>query len=320
MKPRPAVVGGFVLGGLLLAVAAILFFGGVRLFTPTLRAVIFFPTSVAGLSVGSPVTFRGVKVGTVQKIALLLNVTDRNSIIPVYVQLDSDAISWRDPANQKASPSLPLLVDAGLRATLSTPSLVTGQLGVELDFRPDVAVSTPGPAVGLPEIPTMTSALQNLKDKLTDLPLKELVDDVRSSLASLRAVAYSLSTKIDPLTDSARLTADAARETLKATTESVRALSADASRTLGNIDRLAVDGRQTIVVTGKQLQSVLASAQRTAETAEKLTVSLNTMVEPRSEMRGDLEASLRDLAASASSLRNFSRELERSPISALKGR
>ena len=320
MKPRPAVVGGFVLGGLLLAVAAILFFGGVRLFTPTLRAVIFFPSSVAGLSVGSPVTFRGVKVGTVQKIALLLNVADRNSIIPVYVQLDSDAISWRDPANQKASPSLPLLVDAGLRATLSTPSLVTGQLGVELDFRPDVAVSTPGPAVGLPEIPTMTSALQNLKDKLTDLPLKELVDDVRSSLASLQAIANSLSTKIDPLTDSARQTADAARETLKATTESVRALSADASRTLGNIDRLAVDGRQTIVVTGKQLQGVLASAQRTAETAEKLTASLNTMVEPRSEMRGDLEASLRDLAASASSLRNFSRELERSPISALKGR
>jgi paraquat-inducible protein B len=44
------------------------------------------------------------------------------------------------------------------------------------------------------------------------------------------------------------------------------------------------------------------------------------MVEPRSEMRGDLEASLRDLAASASSLRTFSRELERSPVSALKGR
>jgi paraquat-inducible protein B len=320
MKSRPAVVGGFVLGGLLLAVGAILFFGGVRLFTPTLRAVIFFPSSVAGLSVGSPVTFRGVQVGTVQKIALLLNVADRSSIIPVYVQLDSDKISFEDPVNQKTSPGIPRLVEAGLRATLSTPSLVTGQLGIELDFRPDIAVSAAGPAVGLPEIPTMTSALQNLKDKLTDLPLKELVDDVRSALASLQEVANSLSTKIDPLTESARQTADAARETLKATTESIRAVSADASRTLGDIDKLAVDGRQTIVVTGKQLQSVLASAQRTAHNAERLTASLNTMVEPRSELRGDLEASLRDLAASASSLRTFSRELERSPISALKGR
>ena len=47
---RPAVVGAFVLGGLALAVAAILFFGGTRLFAPTTRAVIFFEGSVAGLA------------------------------------------------------------------------------------------------------------------------------------------------------------------------------------------------------------------------------------------------------------------------------
>ena len=57
MRTSSTAVGGFVLGGIVLVVGAILFFGGLRLFTPTLRAVVFFPTPVAGLTVGAPVTF-----------------------------------------------------------------------------------------------------------------------------------------------------------------------------------------------------------------------------------------------------------------------
>lgn len=328
MRTSSTAVGGFVLGGIVLVVGAILLFGGLRLFTPTLRAVVFFPTPVAGLTVGAPVTFRGVVVGSVSKIALHLNVADRSSAIPVYLELDSERISWNDTGPQeidsktgkKAEPGIPTLVLAGLRATLSTPSLVTGQLGVELDFRPDVAIAPSGEALGLPEIPSMPSAFQNLKDKLTDLPLRELVDDMRTALASLQTVATTVSGKIDPLTDSARQAADAARETMRASTEAVRKLSADASRTLENIDKLAIDSRQLVVLSGRELQGVLASAQRTAQSAEKLVASLNAIAAPRSEMRGDLEAALRDLAASASSLRGFTRELERSPVSALRGR
>ena len=139
MKASPAMVGGFVLGGLTLAALAILFFGGMRLFTPTLQAVVFFPSSVAGLAVGAPVTFRGVQVGSVRKIALRLNVADRSSIIPTYIELDADRISWQDDAatgpKSTAEPGIPRLVQAGLRATLSTPSLVTGQLALHRELR-----------------------------------------------------------------------------------------------------------------------------------------------------------------------------------------
>lgn len=321
MKASPVIVGGFVLGGLTLAVIAILFFGGLRLFTPTLRAVVFFPTSVAGLTVGSPVTFRGVQVGSITKIALRLNVEDQSSIIPTYLELDSDRISWDDaPPDKGSDQGIPRLVRAGLRAVLSTPSLVTGQLGVDLNFRPGSPVPPPGPALGLPEIPSVPSDLQNLKDKLTDLPLRELVDDMRATLTSIQTVANTFGGKLDPIAESARQATDAARQTMLATTEAVHALSADASRTLGNIDRLAIDSRQTVVVSGRELQRVLASAQATARSAETLMTSLNTIAAPRSPMRADLEASLRDLAASASSLRTFSRELERSPVAALRGR
>ena len=324
MKATPAAVGGFVLGGLALAALAILFFGSLRLFTTTLRAVVFFPTSVAGLTVGAPVTFRGVQVGSVRKISLRLNVEDRSSVIPVYLELDSDRISWEEAgvagSDDKTEPGIPRLVRAGLRANLSTPSLVTGQLGVDLNFRPDTGMPAAGPALGLPEIPSVPSDLQNLKDRLTDLPLRELVDDLRTTLAHIQSVADAVGGKIDPLAVSARQTAEAARETMLATTDAVRRLSADASRTLGNLDLLATDSRQQVLLSGRELQGVLASAQRTAKSAETLVASLNTIAAPRSQMRGDLEAALRDLAASASSLRGFTHDLERSPVSTLRGR
>ncbi len=324
MKASPTAVGGFVLGGFALAALAILFFGGLRLFTPTVRAVVFFPTSIAGLTVGSPVSFRGVQVGSVSKIAVRINIADRSSAIPIYLELDPARVSWDDTGvpgpGEDSQLGVPRVVRAGLRATLSTQSLITGQLGIELNFRPDTPIAPPGPSVGLPEIPSIPSEFQNLKDQLTDLPLRALVEELRTTLSHVQTLADTFGAKVAPMADSVRETADAARETMQTTTEAVRKLSADAGRTLGDIDQLAIESREQVGQSGRELQHLLAAAQRTAQSAETLVASLNSIAAPRSPMRGDLEATLRDLAASAGSLRAFTRELERNPVGALRGR
>ena len=61
-KANPALVGGFVLGALALAVVAVMIFGSGRLFHQTERYVLYFQGSMTGLNVGSPVVFRGVEV------------------------------------------------------------------------------------------------------------------------------------------------------------------------------------------------------------------------------------------------------------------
>ena len=53
---------------------------------------------------------------------------------------------------------------------------------------------------------------------------------------------------------------------------------------------------------------------------ETVIGSLNDLTAPRAPMRGDFEAAIRDLAASASSLREFSHELVRNPNALLLGR
>ena len=63
-------VGAFVLGGIVLALGAIVLFGKFNLFNPAVRAAVVFEDSIAGLSVGAPVTFRGVRVGAVESIAI----------------------------------------------------------------------------------------------------------------------------------------------------------------------------------------------------------------------------------------------------------
>ena len=83
---KPAAVGGFVLGALIIVVVAILFFGGPQAFSSKTKAVVYFDGSVGGLGPGSPVTFRGVRVGSVSAVALLVDARRMQARIPVQLE------------------------------------------------------------------------------------------------------------------------------------------------------------------------------------------------------------------------------------------
>ena len=66
-------IGGFVIGAVVLLIAGILLFGSGKLFSHQKKFVLFFEDSVKGLNIGSPVDFRGVNIGTVTDIKIVLN-------------------------------------------------------------------------------------------------------------------------------------------------------------------------------------------------------------------------------------------------------
>ena len=79
------------------------------------------------------------------------------------------------------------LIDDGLRAQLAIPSLVTGQATVSLDLFPGSPAELHNGYPGRVEIPTVPSTLQEVQatleqiyDKLSKLPLDELVEDTRT--------------------------------------------------------------------------------------------------------------------------------------------
>jgi paraquat-inducible protein B len=157
-----ALIGGFVVGAIGLVIAGVLIFGSAKFLQETFKFVMYFEGSVKNLNVGSPVVFRGVKIGTVTDILLRYDPEDMSIKIPVIIEIEPDRVEVIGGIPREPDPELTIseLVERGLRAMLQMQSFVTGQLMVELDFHPDKPIKLVGGDTGYPEIPTIPSPPQ----------------------------------------------------------------------------------------------------------------------------------------------------------------
>ena len=166
-QASPTVVGAFVVGASILAVGGILTFGSGDIFKKENRFVAFFESSVAGLDIGAPVRFKGVEVGSVEKISAVW--TQQEDIrIPVQLLLTEGTVESleEDRDRMGVDAFLEHLVQTrGLRAELRQDSFVTGKLFVALDFQPDMPIRRVGGSK-LVEIPTVEGGLSKITKKL----------------------------------------------------------------------------------------------------------------------------------------------------------
>ena len=104
-KPSATLIGAFVLGSIALIVAGVLFFGRGSFADQHIPMVSFFYRSMAGLRVGAPVTFRGVRVGEVRSMGIRVNPgTDNYIIREPFCLVDTPGNQRRaGPMKQQAS-------------------------------------------------------------------------------------------------------------------------------------------------------------------------------------------------------------------------
>ncbi len=119
-----------------LGLGAIVLFGNLNLFNPSIRAAIVFQDSIAGLSVGAPVTFRGVRVGAVERISIEFDPKTGVAYIPVTVALEPGRALITERHGRQHRRAWRSLITHGLRAELNVQSFVTGQSQIDLDFDP----------------------------------------------------------------------------------------------------------------------------------------------------------------------------------------
>jgi phospholipid/cholesterol/gamma-HCH transport system substrate-binding protein len=320
MSRRPSVVGAFILGALGLGIFAILFFGGMRWFTKNSELVVFFSESLAGLDVGAPVTFNGARIGSVKSLTIRVSPETLSARIPVVLEIEQSRFTQAGAKSVAERFDYERLVKAGLRAQLALQSLITGQLRVDLEFLPDTPAQLVGASEGLPEIPTVPSDLGQLRNELTGLQLRQLSESAQRALTALARLSDHLDAELAPVTRNVQDTLTAATRTLEATNEAVHQVQTDASTALHDLDLLLIDGRQQLAGRGGELSRTLITINHAAHEAETLLGSLNGLADSRSVLRGNLEASIRDLAASASALRGFAQSVERNPNALLMGR
>lgn len=316
MKRTALVTGAFVLGAVALVVAAIIGLGGAWLWDKRTEAIVYFEGSVKGLYEGAPVTFRGVQIGQVQSIGVQVNEKTLATRIPVTLLLDAKVLKFGDG---QVRDDVRALVQRGLRARLALQSFVTNQALIDLDFKPEIGARLMG-RPGEPEIPVMRDRIENLIEQVTELPIKELAQDLRKTMAALQESLQAARRTVDILGKEASATSAQARQTLAATEHALVEVQGSAQKTLASIERLADTTRGTVSGLQPEIQRAVVSAREAADSARSAAQRVNEFADPGAPMRADLDSTMRDLSQAARNLKDLSELLDERPNAIIFGK
>jgi len=343
-QSNPKIVGAFVLGAVALVVAAVMLLADGGFWRDRPAYILYFEGSATGLQVGSPVVFRGVKIGSVESIGLSVDEKKLNFLVPVVIRtdefvmknLDGQAVPLSDIAQNSE------LLQRGLRARLKTWSFLTGQLYIDLDFYPDRPSQLYSDGKGLPEIPTLPTEVEEFTNKLDKLNVEKLVEDISTISESVRdlvtspAVSHalesldltlghlaSLSARLDKratsvtndvhtVMDEAAATLRTTRLTLEESAETLRA----GRETLTRID----EGARNVAALTSGDSGPLLAITRASEELAKTATALRDAAGENSSTYYQLNAMLEETTAAARALRLLAEALETQPESVLTGR
>ncbi|MEO5721238.1 MAG: MlaD family protein [Chthoniobacterales bacterium] len=206
----------------------------------SLPYLLLFTGSVRGLNEDAPVDFRGVRIGTVKGVNFRYLPNDPERRVPVLIQIDPGFIT--DLPKESTEPAEKFIEEAvrgGLRASLKTGSLITGQMYVDLDFQKDAPSMSVTEIDGYRVLPTGGSSLAELQDKasalldkMQALPLEDTIKSATAALASIKAMAEDLNKTMSGYGENGALyqkLTDTLRQ-LDDTLQSVRSLSGTIER------------------------------------------------------------------------------------------
>ena len=331
-RPNPTLIGVFILGTIVLAVAGLFIFSPKLFSSDTAVFNSAFRESVNGLSVGSIVKCQGVPIGEVTDIQLFIDVEEETFYVPVYYEIDMERLraitGSRLPFERD---EIALHIEKGLRAQLQMESIVTGQMYIELAYH-----EAPGPPQYLEggienlEIPTLFSPMaqlgtetSSLVSNLRSVNVNAISDNLTAflinannkldelDLAGLNSSIMEAAQSIDALVNSTEVQSVVTRapeltEQLSATMADIQTLSKNLDGALG---KLTTDVDETSEELRLTLQTVRGSIK-----------DANALMTTDSGLGYHLQETLISLTDAADALRLLAESLEQNPDMLLRGR
>ena len=284
-ETKKTMIGGFVVTALFLCTAAVFVFGSGNVLKKTYDYVLFFEHAVKGLSIGAPVSFRGVTIGMVKDIKLIVDMEKMTTDIPVIIQVDPSR--WNTTGHDELSSAeekIQMLVSKGLRAKLDLQSFVTGKYMISLDFYPDEPATYKGAVPELIEIPTIQGKLDKLASSLENLPFDDLFHSIFTTVQGIEGLVNS---------------------------DDAKALMPHMNQTVGSIKALAVTADHEMTKLGRQLGGTVAQYKTLAENTDghigglakdygTLAQTLTSEIKPLS---GDIRAAANQISEGVESAR-----------------
>ena len=301
---RDVKLGLFAIGTIAAAVIAAIVLGLHAMAPAKVRYHTYFDESVQGLELGSPVTYRGVRIGSVDSIHIA---PDRKHVDVILGLVASEA---RKLGLATAAPDL--------RTQLEVQGL-TGLKNVEIDFF-DPATNPPPELPFQPDenyIPSRRSLLTGLSGNVELLAreLPELVDQAKVTFTKLDRVLddvhdEQLVARAGVLLDRLSSASASARRVLASIDDAK--LPAKAKETLAHADAAIADARKLIArIDGEH--GLVASAKRATD-------SFGDVGRKTAATADDLDRTLRELTEAARAVRELADEIDREPDILLKGR
>ena len=189
-------IGLFVITGTVIALTAVIVLGVGAVFRPEIMVESYFEDSVQGLGVGSPVTFRGVQIGKVDKIGLVSQeyATGRRYVL-VRMELFTDVFLVQTEADE--GEGLEELIRQGLRVRLNFQG-VTGTAFIEADYleaeryprldfdwQPDYPYIPSAPSI----MTRLTDSLDQIMQSLEQINIAGLTSSLQQSLDTISQIA-----------------------------------------------------------------------------------------------------------------------------------
>jgi paraquat-inducible protein B len=282
--------------------------------------VVYFEGSVKGLTVGSPVMFRGVNIGVVTDIRIAFDPEHMAAVIPIVIDIDRDKFQGGGIDREYFRE----LIAKGLRAQLQMQSIVTGQLSVYLDFFPDSPVVLRGKDPEYPEIPSILSKTEALQKTLAELPLEDLVDKMHSAMEGVDRLVNS--PDLHAAVSSLGTTAKEVQEVVRSLDREIKALGLEgrktteaATRALNQMEKSLAMEEGAAGEMARNLNETLADARATfLKTEETLEALRQTAADER--LTYQLQQALREMSAAARSTNRLVDYLEQHPEALLRGK
>jgi len=331
-KPaNKTMIGAFVLIAVVLTVAAVVVLGSGKFFKRTSPWLAIFEGSVKGLNVGSPVVFRGVKVGEVTDIIVTFDPAQLSVLIPVIFEIDNDKFKDVGPSVTTSEVKMHRdLISKGLRAQLQMQSLVTGQLMINLDFHPN----TPAKLYGVDkikaltdaeswwEIPTIPTPMQELEKAISQLDFKELAANIKQAMDGIAELATSpdLHESIgifkQTLTDTQKLVSNL-NSKIEPLANSIEQTFVEARAGIGDVRKLVNEQGPPLAA---NIKKAVESARIALDQANTTLKSIEVIAQEGGQLRFEVSAALKEISAAARSVRILADFIEQHPDAIIRGR
>lgn len=344
-------IGAFIVGAVVLAVAGIMVFGGGSLLKKSNRYALYFSGSVNGLRLGAPVQLKGVPLGKVIQINLVYSDTSKSFFTQVIIDVPRESVKIvGDPDGEgprrraiSTEANIDDLVEAGLRAKLELQSFVTGMLLVAFDFYPDTPVNLMGFENDLQEFPTLPSDMEALAKTFDAIDFQGIVESFTQAARGIDRLANSpdlhgaVATANDTLERYRQLAVNLDRHVARLTTEMTTTL-VDVRKLINRADDqitpmasgitdTAADIRKTVANFDTRLQPVMknieettASARDAFQQAQAMLVNLTYLSEEDSAFIYRVDETMTELRKAAGALTLLADYLGRHPEALLQGK